>query len=288
MSLNEGSDTWSCRTVGGIPYKLMDGYPTGDIDDEGSFNTTEAYILNASDLDAFIRESFPTTQYPTSRTMPGQPYNYTKSISFEPFPEGLPGNPFGGYNGSEGTFAQYVKVTITYTQTEDQEGDGATSFVEIAADANVEVLVTSSAFMKWESGVSITDLDLPVGHLCPQTQWTARWPKVNQAHINGIFTNLRKYMGCINVTPLSKLYNADPGTILFSGISFQQAFTYGGGFSGGSIEAKLLEKRLVTYKGGYKVYGHNHFYNKVTDLYEKIVKKDGTFIYPELDLNLLF
>ena len=57
MSLNEQSSTWNCRTSGGIPYKLMEGYPTGSIDNEGGFDTTEVYLMEASNLDAFIKES---------------------------------------------------------------------------------------------------------------------------------------------------------------------------------------------------------------------------------------
>jgi len=291
MSIYLNPSEWNLKTDGGIPYKLMNGYPTGSIDDEGSFTTTEAYIMEASSLSAFITESFSPTVYTPTRHMPGQSYNYTRSISFEPFPEGLPGDPFGAHVGihDENTFAQFVKVTIQYKQGEEQDGADPSTFVEIAADASVEVLVTSSEAMKWESGQPIIEVDLPIGHLCPMTEWTARWPRIPQTYINTIAARLRQYMGCINSTPMTKLYGAEAGTILFSGLSFQQAFIYGGGPAGASIEAKLLEKRLVKRtEAGTTVYGHNHYYNKKTGLYERIKKTDGSFIYPEANLNLLF
>ena len=285
---------WENSTAGGIPYRLLEGYPTGSFTDEGKATSTECYVIRSQDLDNFVRESFPINYYTPPRSMPGNPYLYTKTVDYEPFIDGFPANPFGGHRGSgDDDFCDYLKITITYEYGKEKDENDPLTFVEIASDAKAEVLVTSSDRMRWESDDSkIIQQDLPIGLIVSETEWTARWPNVTKAFIPTLATNSRNHMGAVNNAVMPAFFNAEVGTILFTGISFQESFVYGEtNGAGGSFEMKFLEKRMVEEitESNLQVYGHNYFYRKRSgSTFDKILRPNGKPIYPELNLNALF
>jgi len=130
VSIYTDPSTWRLRTAGGIPYKLFEGYPQGSFGEEDG-QVTEKYIIEASNLSAFISESFSDlTVIPglvwfirPARGYPGIPYLVTKSVGFEPFPPGKPGDPYGIdiEEGFEETYAQFVVVTINYSSGKSDE-----------------------------------------------------------------------------------------------------------------------------------------------------------------------
>ena len=56
MSINVSPATWNLATTGGIHYSLKEGYPTGTIGE--GVDIEEVIIIQASDFEAFIYESF--------------------------------------------------------------------------------------------------------------------------------------------------------------------------------------------------------------------------------------
>jgi hypothetical protein len=290
MSLNVDPTTWNCATAGGIPYKLMESYPKGSVSEEQA-TTEERYIIQASNLNAFLVESMSVmTVYPggswyyrAPRCMPGMSTLYTKSVDFEPFIPGKPADPFNAHGADADTYGQFMLVTIHYgTPDANSPGDqgGDQDLVELSASATGEFLVIpvgpkdyyATAEKKNKNPVA------PATKIVPGIEWSVRFPRVPRSSMSAACSAARGLLGRVNSSPMSVLYGAPKETILLVGLSFGTKWTWKDEEPYMQLDIKLIEKAA----------GHNKFYNPDTSSWEVLYKKDGSKVYDEADLNQLF
>jgi len=135
-------------TVGGVPYRLMGGYPKISQSDEGT-RVSEQYLIKSSDAGKFSAESFPPPvvfenfgAIQQRRRMPGSGYFITKNVSFKPQSEELVWDPmlvYGDVSKNE-AFDPYCLVDIEYETQKDsdstkQDKDDPTTFLERSISA---------------------------------------------------------------------------------------------------------------------------------------------------------
>lgn len=302
MSIYTDPGSWRRRTAGGIPYCLVEGYPRIS-SDYGASTAEEVYILRATDVDDFLLESFPMTvlngtvwYIPPNRQMPGVSALRTKHVNFEPFEPGKPCDPFGADPlAPDGTYTEFMKATISYeTQTRpEQDENDITSSLEVSGSAGAEyTMMKPDPNCKWEDNTRVTDIDVPASRMIPELEWSIRWPTMDPATINTLIARCRPYLGTVNSAAMPVLMNAPAETILFLGMDFQEKYVWGSSNSGESrpsaqLSMKMVEKRAVKKDGS--VVGHNHFFRpgNVMD-FQKLVRSDGSTMYPAFNLNNMF
>ncbi len=256
---------WRRQTSGGIKYKLLDGFPTGNFADEDA-GVTEEYLLQASDFEAFLTESFPppvvivgTLFYPRRRPLPGFPVLVTHRVNCVPWDKGKPADPFGADSGAAaGTYDQFLRVTVEYgpTQENDQERDPTDplTFLEISANVSGEFLTTMPrGIAVWQEDNGKVTFDTPHTIVVPTTEWTIRWTQVPWDFFNDtLIARLRSKLGKVNQGAMTTLHDAPAETILFIGYSRQQQFTWREDNAGQPpmvVEMKFLEKNFEDSKG---------------------------------------
>lgn len=120
------------ETLGGLKYKLMEGYPTFKVF-EGGVSAVEQYLMRSSDLAGFIEESHPLPYVdegrviiPGRRTMPGTTFLITKDLDVKPHTGQLPSDPLGvDSEAADGTYDPHILVTINYTTQKQSSDDGS-------------------------------------------------------------------------------------------------------------------------------------------------------------------
>jgi len=122
-------DLTIATTAGGIPYRLMGGYPQIQQSDDGT-KVTEQYLLKSSDASAFAAESLPPPiisngigYLPPRRAMPNSGYFITRNISFKPHSDELVWDPMAFYvdSASNESFDPYCLVDIEYETSQENE-----------------------------------------------------------------------------------------------------------------------------------------------------------------------
>jgi hypothetical protein len=105
------------------------------------------------------------------------------------------------------------------------------------------------------------DPTVPVTIVVPQTEWTLRWNQIPFRYFQEVLIHrLRILLGRVNSNTVPVLFNALPGTLLFAGYNYSNAFTWRDGHIGTppvSLEIKIIEKRVL-WKG--VIRGHNDFW----------------------------
>lgn len=303
MSVHIDPQEWRLETEGGVRYKRLAGSPRGTFNEDGSASVEEEIIIQASDLEAFLVESYPSLEavegmlsWTIPRKLPGTNYLFTKSIDFTNLDEGsVPSDPFGiDPEAPERTYDDFLKLTIKYQTAPENQQQQSQTYLKVSARASAEYLtVGARGDSKWgdEDGDDVEDIDVPINQIVSETEWTVSWPRVKRDAVPVLFGQARPFMGTVNSSDLGILYGAAAETVLFTGMSFDQTFIYD--FSsddnnqnpGGSIQVTLLEKRILTPDG---IAGHNHFFRPSTGKFERIVKPDGSYVYPAVNLNALF
>jgi hypothetical protein len=311
MSLNINTSEWRLST-GGIKYKLIDGYPRGGADEE-SGQIEEKIIIRSADLAAFYELSFPLGTVSgdlflinPNRRYPGLSSHTTRTISWEPFIDSKPCDPYGiDPSAPAGTYGDFVVVTITYeTGKQDEDESDPETFLEISADTAGELVTVpvrgksnfaseqDVAYAKAQGeeiqGDPVKGAMVPVTKFMPETQWTIRWPRVTRSYLPTVISAMRERLGHVNDEAVTLLFNAPRGTVLFMGFSYQEEFTWrDGGLENtpASIEFKFLEKH---HKQGGNVIGHNHFIQDDTGLFKELFLPNNQPVYPYADLNNLF
>ena len=302
MSLNIDPSSWRLRTLGGIPYKLMEGYPKGSFDEENGA-VTEQYIIEASNLADFVEESFSDTTvipgivwlYRPARSYPGLAYLVSKKLDFVPYPPGKPGDPYGidvGTGFGE-TYAQFLLVTIEYSSGKSDEGDQ--DAVEIGATATGEFLMYPAKNAKFESDSdeegALSNPVLPLSKVIPSLEWSLKFRRIARSRMGTAVALARTMLGKVNSLPMPILMATTAETILFCGFSATTKWTWRDKDPFFEMELKMLEK-VVNEDGEIK--GHNHFYNPNTGLWEKLERTDsegeglGTYVYNLANLNQMF
>lgn len=271
------SSQWRGRTAGGIPYKLLEGYPQGSFDDDKA-TAQEAYIIEAHNLLAFVEESLsktilipglPWTVIP-GRSIPGCPGVVSKKVSFEPFNPDLPADPFSGdLSPPDGAYSEYLKVTIDYESgdsEDDQNKDGEEEFLNISCSSTGEFMMVPAWNSEWKSGTGGTGTPesygkyvktpgTPIPKIVPGLEWSIKYPRVYRQYLPTVLVNARALLGKVNEGPVPGLVVSQAESLLFLGFSLQTKFSWREKKSLGEIELKFLEKWIDGQ------YGHNHFWD---------------------------
>lgn len=102
---------------------------------------------------------------------------------------------------------------------------------------------------------------VPVNIVMPNTEWTMKWSQIPHEYFrNVVIHRVRWLMGRVNSTVFPVLFDAIPGTLLFTGFNVSQSYTWRSGRVGKppmNLEIKILEKR-IEWNG--VVRGHNEFW----------------------------
>jgi len=301
MSVNESNSNWALSTAGGIKYKLVDGYPTGSFTDE-SGQIVEKYIVRAGDVNAFLNESFPPVlivgplwYFQSKRACPQFRGLFTKTVDFGPFRSGKPGDPFNAYGGltdTETYSAEYL-VTITYTADKDQgsEDNNNESFLTVTADTGGEWLVIDAAENSvWNGGAGddepIDDFQLPGTQLVPKTQWNVKWPKFPNTLLSDVVERAREAFGKVNSDPMSLFQDAVKETILFTGFSYTEEWSWKETGPAVSMNMTFDEKFIKDGDVNDADVTHQHIYRPGKGFQKLLI--DGKNLYKTSDLNELF
>lgn len=319
MSIYQDASTWRLQTDGGIPYKLVEGYPKGSYEDENA-GVTEQYIIRMSDLPAFALESFPAITgasgnftWQGKRPLPGMTGLLTGRVDWEPFEEGLPADPWGrDPNAPSGSYAQFARVTIDYGPSKQagQDPNNPITFLEISADFAGEVKQISTTKLEFDRspnapGEVVAEHIQDISKFCPLTEWTVRWPSVKDEYMWYIINASRELIGKVNSVAMPLFGGAttpaEVGSILYLGFSFHEQVswrsTWGGLETHFETTMKFLEKTIIWHPGGplrpAVKYHHNHEWNPEggengNGGWEELKDDDGNPIYPLGNLNALF
>ena len=279
--------TWRLKTAGlsagtivegvvkgastGIPYKLIS--QTGSFTTDG-FSATEVYLIEATQLVAFVQESFAlrTTfsgiPVDSRRPLPGNTQLVTGSVSYKAHIDGKPIDPYSiDTSAGSGTYHPVIELTIQYenlTAEEEDEEDPFT-FLEISANASGEFLHITVPKARWEtddSGSPNTEQNrepsVPTGVTVPTIEWSIRWPSIPHEYFTKtLLIKLRDKLGKVNDSAMSVLFDAPKETIIFAGFSMNQQFVLASSQPNFSLELKFVEKHV---KDEGVVKGHNHFW----------------------------
>lgn len=305
--------TWRRTTSGGIPYKLMEGYPT--ISGSGDKVTaTEKYIIRATDVNAFYTESIPapivflgSVIWPDRRRMPGASILITKSIDFKPFQTTLPFDPFGVDSGApDGTYDPFCEVQIQYETVQnesDQEQDpnDPETFLEHSVSATGEFMSWPPNKMEVSKGTEagetpggaepIKDRVAPIVKSIPTIDHNLKWKNCLQPRWDRII----EYLGMINDRKFvfsgqntQFEFAAHKHCMLFMGVSGNQSYLWDGasvGVQPWNLDFKFIHKEIT--EGGF-TYGWNHIYSPVDGDWVQLVRANGKQMYEEANLLKLF
>jgi hypothetical protein len=307
MSFNPDISTWTRQTVGGIRYRLMEGAPTGTIT-EDTATATETYIIRSIDLLPFALESFPlptvltqddgdTIYIRNKRRMPGFPFMASKQITFAAFLPGLPMDPFSAdSDAADGTYADFLKVTITYqtAKAEEEDPNDPETFLEISCRSAGEFLqIPQRGQSRWQTptGEVVRGVNTPVTKILPDIDWSVRWPMVPREVAQTLVTTMRSHLGHINSEEISLLSNAPEDTILFTGFAISEETMWTTQPVGPPLKVDLefLERHIE--EGG-TTKGHNYFYREDAAAgagkFQLLYLPDGNLVYESSDLNEIF
>lgn len=304
MSLNIDSSLWRLRTAGGIPYKLMEGYPKGNVG-EGT-GVQEQLIIEATQLRAFVNESFPPAiltgwgywAFFNNRACPRFPLQFTKNISFEPYPKDKPGDPTElDPTAPEGTYSRFLLLTIDYAPAktnpnkDDDRNDEPQTYVEYSCDASGEFLMLPSngAQARWGPSVGDAALEQPmrIPKIIPTLDWSVKYPRVNRVVFFSLMDRVVAKLGKVNNAVLLYLNNAAAETVLFAGFSIRAQYNFTDTVESGelSLDMKFLQKPVDDGNG--VIVGHNHHFRPETGKWERLMI-NGQPTYQTTDLSELF
>lgn len=313
--------TWRRTTDGGIPYKLMEGYPkiqgSGD-----KVTATEKYIIRSSDVNAFYVESIPaplvflgSVTWPNRRRMPGAAILITKSVDFEPFNSTLPFDPFDGDDedaddeAPDGTYDPFCAVSISYETVQNESGqdeqdpNDPETFLEHSVTIGGEFLSipnnkielhqggTAGTAIVPGQGTPIKDRVAPIVKTIPLIEHQLKWKNC----LRPFWSRIISYLGHIN----DRKYTFSGGgtsyelaarkhCMLFMGVSGQQSYLWNGasiGVQPWSLDFRFMHKE-VTESG--KVYGWRHIYVPEDGKWVQMTRANGEPLYQEANLVKLF
>ncbi len=233
-------------TATGIPYRLISSAGSSD----GTVETAqEVYLMDDDHVAAFLRESFPATTVTSgvpitnTRPMPGRTRLRTVNVTWEPFIQGKPIDPFFYDNAiapavHNETYGDLVQVTIDYSnEVEEQDPEDPDTYLEITANAAGEYLHIATPEAKFNSATRSSDgstivngtdspntypTGVPATIIVTETEWTVTWKRVDRQWFDDVLiSRLRNAQGAVNSSKMPLLKDAFPETILFGG------FTYG-------------------------------------------------------------
>lgn len=293
MSLTDPT-TWRNISASGIPYRVIQ--QTGSFSDEEASVTWSA-LIESVNLSAFVIELFPpplvigNRVIPQSAQLPGFTNLRAKKLSFKSHEGDKPIDPFlADPLAPIGTYGGTVRVDVEFGQSLKQGTEDPNTFLEISSNASGEFLHTTGPNMKWvrQSGTGDAnaantgadddtgepdpgaagsdqpeeeniDPTVPVIITVPTVEWTVKWTQIPSDVFQSIIVHrLRVLLGKVNSSPYAVLFSAPAETLLFSGYSYTQQYSWRDDTFGSppiKLEMKFVEKR-VFWRG--VICGHNH------------------------------
>jgi hypothetical protein len=294
------------ETVGGIPYKLVEGYPKFTFSENKS-KATEKYIVASNQLGAFYTESFPSPfvlggfiDLPPRRYMPGAPWMVTKEIQAEPHTGDLPGDPLlTDTPAPAGTYDTEYMVTIMYEaklESEDDQRDprDPITFLERSISIGGEFISVPPQKTKHaeadvgqdpQEGASegTTEPQLPIVKTIPTGQLQYKWSYVLQPN----WTDIWGYLGKVNNSKEEVFFDLEKECVMFLGVNGNQKFLW----NGSSVRVQPWDltfnfsvKRVEERK---KVYGWNHVWIPKKQEWRKLLRliPDGSGGTTEAELH---
>ena len=310
MSVHIDPSQWRLHTTGGIPYKLMEGYPKGNFGDGTSVQ--EKLIIRSSDLMDFVTESFPSMvswapdkfNYSPGRQCPSIAGLFTKTVNFEAIDGTRPLDPMGvDDNAPSGTYGEFLHLTVDYGVSNDGGSGGEadpndpTTFLEITASAAGRTMPfeqDKDGNLQWldESAGTYSAIteDIPNDKLEPLIAWTVKFPRASQSVAGLIINHSRAYLGKVNSSMMPVLLGAPYGTILYQSFAVSQQFIWQDGWTiPFTVEFHFLEKHI---EQDSVVLGHQYFWNKDAHKYQLIIRRDApdtdNKMYRYAELNALW
>lgn len=323
MSIYVNPSEWRLQTDGGIPYKLLEGFPKATFGDRTSVQ--EEIVIRSSDLYNFYLESFAFLYYRSGgvlgwtypRQCPGFLGMWTKTIDIEPFLQSKPADPFNNDTGADdGTYSEFLKLTISFEPsqrgkrdtpgTESDPSDFST-FLEVSCEAGAEWLVSQgSSGMRWIAEEDFIDSDDPLTRYYtgdevvikdptfgirkwqPITTWTVTWPRVRRDALSIILARMRACLGKTNSTVVPLLHDAAAETVTFLGWSLrlQDVWAPVDKQPPVAIDMKFEEKYFVEDDGTIK--GVNYQWIPEVNKVAKVVLSDGEPLYKTFDFNTMW
>ncbi len=275
----EDSSQWRLTTSNGIPYRCV--RRGGSFSYEGAV-ASEEYIINASDLLAFVNFAFPEPYavggrlfYPQQPVMPGLGTLVPKSISWKEHVSGLPTDPFVSDSyAPAGTYGDHLLVTVKYgvAPENDSEVDPSDPFTFLQVRANASGVFLNSpnegkatwTVPNWSPAPSTRTLsdgssiaidgednevvmpNIPHTVVETQVEWSVKWPEIPWTFWTGeVMSRLRNALGKVNSTQMPLFQNAPTDTILFMGYQASAEYTWRAGRTGMSpitMNMTFLEK----------------------------------------------
>jgi len=306
--------TWRRTTNGGIPYKLMEGYPK--INGSGDKVTAqEKYIIRSSDVNAFFIESIPapviilgTVTWPDRRRLPGAPILITKSLSFEPFNSTIPFDPFDADSGApDGTYDPFCAVQIDYETLQnesDQEQDpnDPETFLTHTVSATGEHLLIAPNNSTIQPGLEAGDDSTggqepiksrtpPIVKTIPTIEHGLKWKNVLAPKWDRIISYLGKINDRIYVfsgAGSDSELAAAKHCLMFRGVSGSQSYIWDGASAGvqpWSLDFKFEQREI---DDGGKTYGWNHVFMPDRGDWVQLRRANGELLYEDVDIKKLF
>jgi hypothetical protein len=304
-----GSDIDDARlaTDGGIPYKLMEGYPRISASDDGC-SAEEQYLIRSRDVAAFFAESMPPpivfldfiTQ-PARRRMPGTGFLVTKEVSFEPFDKTKPGDPFRvDPSAASGTYSDLYVANIKYEtgqesdETEHDENKPET-FLEHDVNVGGEFLSIPPAKTKiveddlgtpqsYGAAVDNPDRNSPVQKIVATMEHNLRWKFV----LVPPWEEILRQLGHVNRARHAVFFDSPAECVLFMGVSGKRQYLWNGAsvvVQPWSLDYKFSAKEITE---GANTWGWNHVYSPDKGKFVRLFRAGGLPLYESADFTLLF
>lgn len=301
-------------TLGGIPYKLVEGYPVYE-EDRDSCSGEEEYIILASQVDAFLEEVMPQPNLlvgvpvlAITRRMPGYDWMMTAKVRVEPLDKTRPIDPYAVDAAAPAdTYGPLARVHIWYDlQSQDDEDAYEISFnagaeylqvppenIEVSENPEFSDPANDPNNPANPAYVANKDPTLSGYKLIPTIEWNY---KLRQA-FEPTFATYFALLGKVNSVRRAFLcQNAVAETVLFSGLSGTRTYrSYRRRLLGSSWHLDFkFSQRIITEPdagGVARTYGWNHVYvpnpkNNVGEWRKLKRKNSGLFLYETTNLAL--
>jgi hypothetical protein len=262
------------QTRGGIPYKLVKQSLDLTID---SSSMSEVYLIRATDIAAFIAESFPPPTLVGATIIPGFPrqcpgniWLRTENLSIESVIDALPTDMWNADpSAPAGTYVDMVNVKIDYATAKPPEehdpGDPET-YLKHSVSAGGEFLMLPPKNLEGDTTGPIKDFHLPMMKVIPTIEHSLDWSYV----LNPPWQSIRSQLGTVNSGTFAYFNNAPPESVLFMSLTGEQQVLTDGARPW-SLSYKFSEKYFVD---NGTICTWNHLYNPAKGGFERIRRKD--------------
>lgn len=267
----------------------ISGSPTGGYDNRGLY-ARRIVRVDWDDIDAFAAELMPASisygggiiQYPGGSFSTGNPNLRVSSFTWKPEhgPQSQITNPGSCGTGAAPTY-EYALFEIEYRYPQSpQDNSAATTrgdpvpFLEHRVTSGGQLITleqdsSATNLWVWESGQNVPD-DVPINVFIGTTQHSVTWPRVPAPN----WPNLEQFKGTVNDAAFSlRGYSYPEESLLYLNYDMTEIVMTNGSVAYNltlHFEGKLVRLTDDTYGG------HNHFWNKEENNWERIHKFAAT------------